>query len=63
MLIRIRKFVKRQDIWFRKMENEGAVIHWLDGPDRLQKAEEMTQAFLAGEELPEPQIRISGIRY
>jgi tRNA dimethylallyltransferase len=28
--IAIRQFAKRQMTWFRKMEKEGAVIHWLD---------------------------------
>jgi tRNA dimethylallyltransferase len=27
----IHQFAKRQRTWFRKMEKEGAVIHWLDG--------------------------------
>jgi tRNA dimethylallyltransferase len=27
----IHQFAKRQQTWFRKMEREGAVIHWLDG--------------------------------
>ncbi|MBN2610440.1 MAG: tRNA (adenosine(37)-N6)-dimethylallyltransferase MiaA [Bacteroidales bacterium] len=29
--IAIHQFSKRQMTWFRKMEREGAVIHWLDG--------------------------------
>jgi tRNA dimethylallyltransferase len=28
--IAIHQFAKRQMTWFRKMEREGAVIHWLD---------------------------------
>lgn len=28
----IRKFAKRQETWFRKMEREGVAIHWIDGP-------------------------------
>ncbi len=27
----IHQFAKRQRTWFRKMEKEGAVIHWLEG--------------------------------
>jgi tRNA dimethylallyltransferase len=27
----IHQFAKRQLTWFRKMEREGAVIHWIDG--------------------------------
>jgi tRNA dimethylallyltransferase len=29
--ISIHQFAKRQMTWFRKMEREGFVIHWLDG--------------------------------
>jgi tRNA dimethylallyltransferase len=27
----IGQFAKRQDTWFRRMERQGLVIHWLDG--------------------------------
>ena len=30
LLNKIRQFVKRQDIFFRKMEREGIKIHWID---------------------------------
>jgi tRNA dimethylallyltransferase len=30
LLNHIRQFAKRQDIWFRKLEREGHVIHWLE---------------------------------
>lgn len=33
LLTQIRQFAKRQDIWFRKIEREGHVIHWIDGGD------------------------------
>lgn len=37
----IHAFAKRQMTWFRKMEKDGIVIHWLDGndtlPDKLKK--------------------------
>lgn len=29
----IHRFAKRQMTWFRKMEKEGIVIHWIEGPD------------------------------
>jgi len=29
----IHSFAKRQMTWFRKMEREGVVIHWVDGPN------------------------------
>jgi tRNA dimethylallyltransferase len=30
---RIHQFAKRQETWFRKMEKNSVVIHWLDNPD------------------------------
>ncbi len=27
----IHQFAKRQETWFRRMEKQGVVIHWLDG--------------------------------
>ena len=40
--IAIHQFAKRQMTWFRKMEREGAKIHWIDGllsmNDKLSKA-------------------------
>jgi len=29
--VAIHKYAKRQDTWFRRMERQGAIIHWLDG--------------------------------
>jgi tRNA dimethylallyltransferase len=29
--IAIHQFAKRQMTWFRKMEREGFIIHWIDG--------------------------------
>ena len=29
----IHQFAKRQDTWFRRMERQGVVIHWLNGED------------------------------
>lgn len=29
----IHGFAKRQMTWFRKMEKEGVIIHWIEGPD------------------------------
>jgi tRNA dimethylallyltransferase len=53
----IRRFCKSQDIWARKMEREGKVIHWLPEGD-LEQAADLVQLFLAGRPLPEPQIRL-----
>ena len=30
---KIHQFAKRQETWFRRMERNGTVIHWLDGAD------------------------------
>lgn len=62
LLYRIRQFAKRQDIWFRKLEREGCVIHWLDqskGDDPLQ----LVEAFIAGHRLPAPAITLKNIFY
>jgi len=60
LLNRIRQFAKRQDIFFRKMEREGHVIHWLDRGD-FQAAASLTGRFLAGEPLPPPDFRLTEI--
>lgn len=62
LLFAIRKFVKRQDIWFRKMEREGVNIHWLLRGDRAE-AQMMVQKFLNGEALPESPIKLSETFY
>ncbi|MFA7230064.1 MAG: tRNA (adenosine(37)-N6)-dimethylallyltransferase MiaA [Victivallaceae bacterium] len=62
LLIRIRQFAKRQDIWFRKMEREGRVIHWIQAgktPDPFQLVDD----FLHDRQLPEPEIRLKNIDY
>ena len=38
----IHSFAKRQMTWFRKMEKEGVVINWIDGPD-FNKAKELIE--------------------
>jgi tRNA dimethylallyltransferase len=38
----IHAFAKRQATWFRKMEKEGVVINWIDGPD-FNKAKELIE--------------------
>ena len=62
LLFHIRKFAKRQDIWFRKMEREGRNIYWLDRAAQAE-APELIRRHLAGEPLPEPVIRIKDIHY
>jgi tRNA dimethylallyltransferase len=45
----IHQFAKRQRTWFRKMEKEGAVIHWLDGELSLdEKVEKAIRLINAG---------------
>jgi tRNA dimethylallyltransferase len=62
LLFSIRKFAKRQDIWFRKMEREGLDIYWLDEAGRAQ-APALVRRFLNDEPLPEPELRIMDIHY
>ena len=62
LLNSIRQFAKRQDIFFRKMEREGVVIHWLPegNPDQ---AAELCREHLAGIPLPPPEFRMCDIHY
>lgn len=62
LLIKIRQFAKRQDIWFRKMERAGHIIHWLP-KGKVEQASAIIELFLAGKPVPEPEIRISEINY
>jgi tRNA dimethylallyltransferase len=62
LLAKIRQFAKRQDIWFRKMEREGKKIYWIPEGD-FQSAAEIVTDFLNGQNLPEPEIKISEIKY
>lgn len=44
----IHSFAKRQEKWFRRMERNGTVIHWLDGKlDTFQQALEIINAEMA----------------
>jgi tRNA dimethylallyltransferase len=42
----IHRFAKRQMTWFRRMENNGADIHWLDGSWSLKEKLEVTLPLL-----------------
>jgi len=57
LFTKIRQFCKSQDIWARKMEREGKTIYWLPNGD-LEQAAELVQRFLAGQDLPAPQLRL-----
>jgi len=62
LLIKIRQFAKRQDIWFRKMERAGHIIHWIRHGE-LTTASELLELYLADKPLPNPEIKISDIDY
>jgi len=62
LLGKIRHFAKSQDIWFRKLEREGHVIHWIP-EGNLAKAKELTRRWLDGLELPPPELCLDDIRY
>ena len=60
LLNKIRQFAKRQDIFFRKMEREGHVIHWLR-EGNFDEAVNLIQLFLQGEALPPPEFKLCDI--
>ena len=60
LLNKIRQFAKRQDIFFRKMEREGHVIHWLK-EGNFDEAVNLIQLFLQGETLPPPEFKLCDI--
>jgi tRNA dimethylallyltransferase len=62
LLFKIRKFAKSQDVWFRKIEREGKIIHWLQEGNRKQAAQ-LIEDFFSGRPLPAPQIRLKDIHY
>ena len=62
LLIKIRQFAKRQDIWFRKMEREGHIIQWIKHGN-FTEASKLTRMFLENSPLPSPAIKISEIDY
>ncbi|MCP3965361.1 MAG: tRNA (adenosine(37)-N6)-dimethylallyltransferase MiaA [Lentisphaerae bacterium] len=62
LLIKIRQFAKRQDIWFRKLEREGWVIHWVPEGD-FKQAAKLVDAFMNNAPLPSPEIQLKDIDY
>lgn len=62
LLAKIRRFCKSQDVWHRKMERSGKVIHWLPEGNE-EEAVELVEMFLSGGTVPPPRIRIKDIRY
>ncbi len=57
LLIRIRKFAKRQDIWFRKMEREGLPIYWV-GQGISLLPDNLILSFLNNQPLSSPELRL-----
>lgn len=45
--VAIHQFAKRQMTWFRKMEREGMVIHWIDGQLPLQEKADRVKEWMA----------------
>lgn len=62
LLARIRRLCRAQDIWYRKMERAGKIIHWLPGGDE-RRAEALVRLFLQGLPLPAPDIQIADVTY
>lgn len=62
LLARIRRLCRSQDIWFRKMEREGHVIHWLP-EGNFAMACDLVEDYLAGHKLPDPVLRLDDVRY
>ncbi|MBT3378381.1 MAG: tRNA (adenosine(37)-N6)-dimethylallyltransferase MiaA [Lentisphaerae bacterium] len=62
LLAKIRRFCKSQDVWYRKMERNGKEIHWIPEGNE-DDARVLVEAFLSGEPLPSPKIRLKDILY
>ncbi len=43
LYIAIGQFAKRQETWFRRMEKQGTVIHWLPAENRFENAKQLIQ--------------------
>jgi tRNA dimethylallyltransferase len=62
LLAKIRRLARSQDIWFRKLENKGLNIYWLDH-DNLKKSKELIVDFLNNKPLSLPEIQLKNIYY
>lgn len=62
LLARIRRFCKAQEIWFRKMEREGKLIHWIPHGDP-DLAADLVARFLDHQALPPPTRRLIDTLY
>ena len=63
LLIKIRNFARRQDIWLRKLEKEGKDIYFLQEEDKLSEAEKYIKLFLSDKKLPKINFRLSQYFY
>ena len=43
----IHSFAKRQMTWFRKMEKEGIIIHWIEGPNYEKARQIISENYFA----------------
>ncbi len=55
-------FAKSQDTWFRKMERDGKVIHWVPAGD-VETADRLVRLWLEDAPLPPPSFRLSETFY
>lgn len=62
LLAHIRQFCKHQDGWFRKLERDGKSIYWIKDGD-IAMSSNLIQMWLAGQILPQPELRLDEIRY
>jgi tRNA dimethylallyltransferase len=62
LLAKIRRLARSQDIWFRKLENNGHNIYWLE-EQNLKQSETLIENFLNNKPLQPPKIRLKDIYY
>jgi len=62
LLAKIRKLARSQDVWFRKMERNGQIIHWVKNGN-YEDAESLIKLFLNNMPLPEPDIQLKNLDY
>ncbi len=62
LLAKIRRLCRAQDIWFRKMEREGKLIHWIPRGDAAQAAA-LVRQFIAHQPIPPPTLRLMDTLY
>ncbi len=62
LLAKIRKLARSQDVWFRKMERKGHVIHWVRNGNYSDSSSLIT-LFLNNMPLPEPDIQLKNLDY